>query len=73
MPKKRISFARNVVREARENVEEAKDKTESFMKKNPWTSVAIAAGVGAAVALIVNAVAGREKKSFASRVRDYFD
>lgn len=70
---------RNLVREAKEaleatkdRVEEAKDKTEEVIKKNPFTSIAVAAAVGALVALSVNALFRQEKKSWRDRVREYF-
>ena len=79
MPRKRVNFVRKAANRARkgfdsarESVEDAKDKTEDLIKENPWTSVAIAAGVGAIVALAVSALGRPERKSFARRVRDYF-
>jgi ElaB/YqjD/DUF883 family membrane-anchored ribosome-binding protein len=57
----------------RERAEEAKDKTEDIIKKHPFASIAIAAAVGAAVALGVSALTRHERKPFMRRFRDYFD
>ena len=55
----------------KEQIEEAKEKTEDIIKKNPFASIAIAAAIGAAVALGVNALVRREKPLL-RRFRDYF-
>ena len=58
---------------AKDKIEEARDETEVLIKRNPWASIAVAAAVGAVVALGINAVMREEKRSFARRFRDYFD
>jgi len=61
---------------AQEKYGDAKDRTEDFIQKKPFTSVAIAAGVGSivgvAVALGVMALVGRREKSFSEKFRDLF-
>ena len=76
---KTLSRARNLVRDAKEALEdtheritEAKDRTEEVIKKNPLTSVAVAAAVGALVALGVNALVNHEKRSWRDKLREYF-
>ncbi|MBM3232790.1 DUF883 family protein [Candidatus Pacearchaeota archaeon] len=79
MARKILSRARNLARDAkealettREKVEEYKDTTEKMIKQHPLTSVAIAAAVGALVALGVNALAQRRRHTWRDRLRDYF-
>ncbi len=74
-----IRRARNLVKEAKEalgttkeRVGEAKERTEEMIRENPLISVAVAAAVGALVALGVNALFRHERKSWKDRVRDYF-
>lgn len=76
---KTITRTRNLVKEAKEALEatkervgEAKEKTEEVIKQHPLMSVAIAATVGALVALGVNALFRREKRSWRDRIREYF-
>ncbi len=77
---KKISRARNLVKEAKEALEdtkervgEAKEMTEKVIKQHPLTSIAVAAAVGALVALGVNALFRHEKRSsWKDKVRDYF-
>ncbi len=77
---KTLIRARNLVRDAkealettREKVGEAKESTEKIIKQHPLTSVAIAAAVGALVALGVNALVRRDRKAgWRDRIRDYF-
>jgi ElaB/YqjD/DUF883 family membrane-anchored ribosome-binding protein len=57
---------------AKEKLEETKDRTEHLIKKHPLTSVAIAAAVGALVALGVNALARQERRHLLRRFKDYF-
>ena len=81
MPKKKnnlVSSARERIGEgfdySKDRVMEAKDSVGDFVKKNPATSILIAAAVGALVALGVNALVGhhKEPKSFMDRLRDRF-
>ena len=58
---------------AKEKIDDTKEKAEETIKDNPWASIAIAAAVGAIVALGVSALVKRERKSFVDRFRDYFD
>ncbi len=76
-----IKRARNLVKDAKEaiettqeRIEEAKDKTGEAIKENPFTSVAIAAAVGALVALGVNALISHHQRpvSWKDRIREYF-
>mgnify|MGYP001590494909 CR=1 FL=1 len=55
----------------RERLDDAKDTSEDLIKKNPLASVAVAAAVGALIALGVNALIRKEKKPFYRRFRDY--
>ena len=81
MPRKKRNFV-NSARErigegfdySKDRVIDAKDSVDDFVKKNPTTSILIAAAVGALVALGVNALVGhyREPKSFMDRLRDRF-
>ena len=73
-------MVRHATRAAKENfdavkekAEEAKDATESLIKKHPLTSVAIAAAVGALVALGVSALTRQERRPLMKRFRNYFD
>ena len=75
---KTLTRARNLVRDAKEALVETRDKaveakegTEKLIKQHPLTSVAIAAAVGALVALGVNALMHRPKPSWRDRLRDY--
>jgi ElaB/YqjD/DUF883 family membrane-anchored ribosome-binding protein len=82
MPRpKTLTRARNLARDAKEalvetkdRVIEAKEKTEDVIKKNPLTSVAVAAAVGALVALGVNALISHHRRppSWRDRLREYF-
>lgn len=80
MPKKepRIEVVndegRGAIGYVRDKVAGAKDTTEDFVKEHPWTSVAIAAAVGAGVALGVAALVGRrrEDRTFLEKLRDLF-
>lgn len=56
----------------KEKLEDTKDATENLIKKHPLTSVAIAAAVGAAVALGVNALTRQERHPLIRRFKDYF-
>ena len=76
---KTLTRARNLVKDAREALEttrekvgEAKDRTEDLIKHHPFTSVAIAAAVGALVALGVNAIVNRPNPTWRDKIRDYF-
>ncbi len=75
MPRKNNikNTVKDAVDDARDKVDYARDKTEDFIKNNPLTSVAIAAAVGAIVALGVNALVAKEKKPFYRRFRDFLD
>lgn len=78
--RKTITRARNLVREAKEALEatkervgEAKEKTEEVIKQHPLISVAIAATVGALVALGVNALMrGARRPTWRDKIREYF-
>jgi ElaB/YqjD/DUF883 family membrane-anchored ribosome-binding protein len=62
-----------IVESAGDRAIDAKEWTEDFVKKRPFTSMAIAAAVGALLALGVSALIGREKKrTWKDRIRDYF-
>ena len=71
--KKSENFVVSATRSAKDKIEEAKDSTENIIKKHPLTSVAIAAAVGAIVALGVNALTNRESKPLLRRFKNYFD
>ena len=63
------------VRAAREKFEDARDTTSDFVREKPFTSIAIAAAVGAGVALGVAALVGRQRerrRTFWDNVRDIF-
>lgn len=77
MPTKKSNLrekARDAYESGKEKTVAAKDKTEDFIKENPWKAIAIAAGVGALVALGVNALHQRRsyEPSFWEKFRDYF-
>jgi ElaB/YqjD/DUF883 family membrane-anchored ribosome-binding protein len=57
---------------ARDKALDVKDETEDLIVKHPFMSVAIAAAVGAAVALGVNALIQRREKSFMDRFSNWF-
>lgn len=57
---------------AKEKILEARDTTEDYLKKYPWASVAIAAGIGAAVAICVSALLNPRKKTFVDKLRDLY-
>lgn len=60
-------------RSAKERFSSAKDKTNEFVKENPWKSVAISAAVGAGVALGIAALVGRRRdETFWDRLRNLF-
>ncbi|MEK6819075.1 MAG: hypothetical protein AABY10_04040 [Nanoarchaeota archaeon] len=62
----------NSARIAKEKFLETKDKAENYVKEHPLTSIAIAAGVGAAVAIGVNALIKPRKRSFLDKIRDRY-
>jgi ElaB/YqjD/DUF883 family membrane-anchored ribosome-binding protein len=69
----RLQRAKEYTQEKYENV---KGRTEDSIKEKPFTSVAIAAGIGAVigagVALGVAALVGRRERSFSEKLRDLF-
>jgi len=46
---------------ASDKLEDTKDYTQNLIKDNPWKSIAIASGIGALVALGVNALIPKKK------------
>jgi ElaB/YqjD/DUF883 family membrane-anchored ribosome-binding protein len=80
MATRRTSFARRLadgtrdsVDSLKESIEDTKERTEDLVKKNPWTAVAIAAAVGAVVALGVSSFAKRDNRPLVRKLRDYFE
>lgn len=64
---------RGSVRSARDALVHTRDRTNTFVHENPWASVAIAAAVGAGVALGVAALVGsRRETSFMERLKNLF-
>jgi len=57
---------------AKDKAIDVKDETEDLIVKHPFASVAIAAAVGAAVALGVNALVQRRQTSFFDRFNNWF-
>jgi ElaB/YqjD/DUF883 family membrane-anchored ribosome-binding protein len=57
----------------KERVGEARDRTDEYLRDHPIQSIAIAAGVGAAVAIGVSAFMLRSRKrSFLDKIFDIF-
>jgi ElaB/YqjD/DUF883 family membrane-anchored ribosome-binding protein len=63
---------RETYESAKEKAADAKDKVEDVIKERPITSIAVAAAVGALVALGVNALFKEKKRSSWDKFRDYF-
>lgn len=67
-----VGTARATVRSARDGIAHATHKAEDMVKEHPFASVAVAAAVGALVALGVSALARRSHHhSLLDRLRDY--
>ena len=62
----------DTAKSAKENILKAKKGTENYVKEHPFTSIAIAAGVGAVVAVSVNALIRPRKRSFLDKIRDRY-
>lgn len=53
---------KETVDNAKSKVKSAAKKTDDFVKKNPWKSISIAAGIGALAGGIAGFIFGRKKK-----------
>ncbi len=68
-----IDYAKDKFGTVRDKTVAARDRTSEFIQERPFTSVAVAAAVGAAVAIGVAAlVSGRRRDSFMDRLKDLF-
>jgi ElaB/YqjD/DUF883 family membrane-anchored ribosome-binding protein len=56
----------------KEKAVDVKDRAEDIIRERPFVSIAVAAAVGALVALGVNALVKERKRSTWERFRDYF-
>mgnify|MGYP001581018631 CR=1 FL=1 len=76
MPRKTNSrkegIAKRAIAKAEDKFEEAKERSRELIQERPLTSIAIAAAVGALVALGVNSLFHTRKKSLRDKLRDYF-
>lgn len=81
MPDKKINFVNHTRERIGEGFDyskgkaiEAKHNIDEFVKKNPTTSILIAAAIGALVSLGVTSLVGRSRrpKSFMDKLRDRF-
>ena len=79
MAKRKNSGVKSIIGTAKEAYEntidkavDAKKQGEKIIKENPFTSVVVAAAVGAVVALGTSMILSRKNTSFFDRLRDYF-
>ena len=62
----------DTAKSAKKNILKARGKTEDYVKEHPFTSIAIAAGIGAVVAIGVNALIKPKRKSFLDKLRERY-
>lgn len=67
-----IAKAEDTFDEAKEKFENAKERGREIIQERPFTAIAVAAAVGAIVALGVNSLFHTRKRSFRDKLRDYF-
>ena len=77
-PKKITSKMKSFLEEAKDRVEtakekalETKEKAEETIKENPFASIAVAAAIGALVALGVSAITRKRRNSWLDNLREY--
>jgi ElaB/YqjD/DUF883 family membrane-anchored ribosome-binding protein len=80
MAQRRINLGRELRRQTRDRIDDVKErfsdvkeKAEDFVADNPWKSLAIAAAVGALVAVGVTAGMRHERRPWTRKLRDYFE
>ena len=64
--------AREMIDDTRERLEESRDRAEKSIKEHPFTSLAIAAGIGALVGIGTSMLMRPRSRSFLDRVRDFY-
>lgn len=74
MANRTVGSIRHGIDNVNDRMNEAKDRTESLVRKNPWEAVAVAAGIGIVVGIGAALALSRDRSPrIVRKFRHYFD